>query len=63
MIAEEEDGRVAILDPSYKSNKYEEEGRQGKVEMKNGVIALCDVQVLAEDCANRDPHFHLFWRP
>lgn len=62
VISQEEDGRIAILDPSYKENKYEEEGRKGKVEMKCGVIALCDVQVLAEDCANRDPSFHLFWR-
>ena len=62
VIAEEEDGRIAILDPSYKENKYEEEGRKGKVEMKYGVVALCDVQVLAEDCANRTPSFHLFWR-
>ena len=62
VIAEEEDGRIAILDPSYKENKYEEEGRQGKVEMKYGVAAVCDVQVLVEDTANRNPHFHLFWR-
>ena len=62
VIGVEEDGRIAILDPSYKENKYEEEGRQGKVEVKNGLIALCDVQVLAEDCANWDPGFHLFWR-
>ena len=62
VIAEEPDGRISILDPSYKENKYEEEGRQGKVEVKNGVIALCDVQVLVEDSANRTPSFYLFWR-
>jgi len=62
VINEETDGRVAILDPSYKAHKYEEEGRAGKVEMKNGVIALCDLQVLVDDCANRTPSFHLFWR-
>ena len=62
VIGQEPDGRVAILDPSYKEGKYEEEGRKGKVEMKNGVIALCDVEVLKKDCASRKPAFHLFWR-
>ena len=62
VIAEEEDGRLAILDPSYKPNKYEEEGRQGKVELKYGVVALCELQVLAEDCANKSPRYFLFWR-
>ena len=61
-ISQERDGRIAILDPSYKPGKYEEEGRKGLVEMKDGVIALCDMQVLIDDSANRDPHFHLFWR-
>ena len=61
-ISEERDGRIAILDPSYKSGKYDEPHREGKVEMKDSVIALCDMQVLIDDTANRDPHFHLFWR-
>ena len=61
-ISEEPDGRIAILDPSYKEGKFEEEGRKGLVEIKNDVIALCDMQVLVDDTANRDPHFHLFWR-
>lgn len=61
-IGEEPDGRIAVLDPSYKEGKYEEEGRQGLVEMKNGVIALCDMQVLIDDTAPADPSFYLFWR-
>ena len=61
-IAEETDGRIAILDPSYKPEKYEEEGRKGKVEVKCGVMALCDIQVLVEDTTTRDPGFYLFWR-
>jgi len=61
-VSQERDGRIAILDPSYKPGKFDEPGRVGKVEMKNDVIALCDVQVLIEDSANRDPGFHLFWR-
>lgn len=58
----EPDGRIAILDPSYKENKYEEDGRAGKVEMKNGVIALCAPEVLADDCTNRETPYNLFWR-
>lgn len=61
-ISEEPDGRIAVLDPSYKLNKYEEEGRKGKVEVKNELIALCDAQLLVEDTATRDPGFYLFWR-
>ena len=62
VIDVEPDGRVAILDPSYKQNKYEEDGRKGKVQIKNGVIALCSIEDLAQDCENRTPSFHLFWR-
>lgn len=62
LINEEPDGRIAVLDPSYKVGKYEEEGRKGKVEMKNGYIALCDLSVLAKDAENRSPGFYLFWR-
>ena len=61
-VGVEPDGRIAILDPSYKENKYEEEGRAGKVEMKNKVIALCSPETLAADCANRSTPYNLFWR-
>ena len=62
IINVEPDGRVAILDPSYKEGKYEEEGRVGKVEMKNGVIALCDANEVALDGDVNEPTFYLFWR-
>jgi len=62
VINEEPDGRFAILDPSYKENKFEEDGRKGKVEIKNGVIALCEPEVLAKDTENRAPSYYLFWR-
>ena len=61
-ISEDRDGRIVILDPSYKEGKYEEEGRKGLVEVKNRVMAICDMQVLIDDTANREPHYHLFWR-
>ena len=62
VVGVEKDGRLAVLDPSYKEGKYLEEGRVGKVELKNGCIALCEREVLQKDCSNRDPSFHLFWR-
>ena len=61
VIGEEPDGRVAILDPSYCEGKYEEEGRQGKVEMK-GVLAICTLPVLVEEASEPAISFHLFWR-
>ena len=61
-VSEDRDGRIVILDPTYKEGKYEEEGRKGLVEIKNGVMAICDLQVLVDDTANRQPHYHLFWR-
>lgn len=62
VIGEESDGRLAILDPAYWENKYEEDGRKGKVQIVNNVIALCDAQVLKQDSASRKPSFYLFWR-
>ena len=61
-VSEERDGRIAILDPSYKEGKYEKEGRRGLVEIKNGVIALCDMQVIIADTAPAEYSFYLFWR-
>lgn len=61
-FSEERDGRIAILDPYYKEGKFEEEGRKGLVEIKDGIIAVCDMQVLMDDTANRNPRFYLFWR-
>ena len=61
-ISEDPDGRIVILDPSYKEGKFEEEGRKGLVEMKNGVIALCHMEVLEADITREAPGFHLFRR-
>lgn len=61
-ISEERDGRIAILDPGYKEGKFDIEGRKGLVEMKNGVIALCDMDVVVKDTEPTDPSFFLFWR-
>ena len=61
-ISEERDGRIAVLDPSYVKGKYEEEGRKGLVEIKNDVVAICDMQVIIDDTLIADPAFYLFWR-
>lgn len=61
-INEEPDGRIAILDPGYREGKFDEDDRKGKVEVKNGVIALCSPETLSADAAKRDPGFYLFWR-
>lgn len=61
-ISEERDGRIAILDPSYFEGKYEEEGRQGLVELRNGVVAISDMKVLVEETKAAPISFFLFWR-
>ena len=61
-FGEEPDGRFAILDPSYYVGKFEEEGRQGKVELKNGIIVLCDGDTLEEETKEKATPYYLFWR-
>jgi len=61
IVNEQEDGRLAVLDPALKEGKYEEEGRKGKVELQ-GLFILTDMQNLLDDTAPHDPRFYLFWR-
>ncbi|MBQ7717917.1 MAG: hypothetical protein IJT38_01265 [Clostridia bacterium] len=61
-ISEERDGRIAVLDPSLVDGKYDEEGRRGLVELKNNVVALCDMQVIEADTKPANPSYYLFWR-
>ena len=61
-ISEERDGRIATLDPSFRPDKYDAEGRKGFVEITNGVMTLCDIQVLIDDTAPAPYSFYLFWR-
>ena len=62
VIGEEPDGRLAILDPYFYEGKFEEEGRLGRVELKNGFIALCSEEDLAADVKTTSTPFYLFWR-
>ena len=62
VISEEPDGRFAILDPSLKDGKYDEEHRKGKVEITHDVVILCDGAVLDAEIAKHRIGYHLFWR-
>lgn len=61
-ISEEADGRIAVLDPAYTEKKYNEPGREGRVEAKCNGLILCNPQDLAEECAPKPTPYHLFWR-
>lgn len=61
-IGVEPDGRIAILDPSYRPDKFDEEGRPGKVEVIDGPIILCDIPTLEEETQPKETPYHLFWR-
>ena len=62
IISEEADGRFAILDPSYKPGKFDEEGRVGKVEVRDDMIVLCDGAILEEETAGKPVPYYLYWR-
>ena len=62
VIGEEADGRLVILDPSLAPDKYETEYRKDKAEVKYGCLVLAKPEILAEECAPKDPAYHLFWR-
>ena len=61
-IGVEPDGRIAILDPSYRPDKFEEESRPGKVEVIDGPIVLCTTEILEEETQPKQTPYHLFWR-
>ena len=61
-ISEDRDGRIAVLDPSFKPEKYTRDDLRDLVEIKNNVIAVCDMQVVVDDTAPAEPSFYLFWR-
>ncbi len=60
VIAEASDGRLVILDPSLRPDKYE--ACPDKVEVKYDYLVLCSKEVLAEECAPKGTPYHLFWR-
>ena len=50
---------ICVMDPSMTPDKYESEGRKGKVRVE-GDLAYVDIAVLAMDCDNRYPSYCLF---
>ena len=62
VIGYESDGRLVVLDPYLYDGKFEEQGREGRVELKYGVMALCNEQELAGDVVGRNYPYYLFWR-
>ena len=68
VVGQDRQGRLMILDPSWTETKFEEPGREGKVEVKDK-LCYCTPEVLDEDCKHRDdfylnstPSYCLFWR-
>lgn len=61
VIAVQKDARLVILDPAYQPGRYDEEGRKGKVEVKNG-FCLTSVENLTDDIVTSRPGYWLFWR-
>ncbi len=61
-IAEEKDGRIAVLDPAYEEGAYEKGDRKGKVEVLSRGFSRTSLQVLKEETAAKEKPFFLFWR-
>ena len=62
IMGEEADGRFLILDPSLTDDKYEREDRKGRVELRNGVLLLCDRGNIVTEVPEDGTPYHLFWR-
>ena len=62
VINEEPDGRLAILDPAYEPDRYDGEKWEGLVEVKHGVVVLCDPQLLHGETKGKSGPYYLFWR-
>lgn len=61
-IAEEPDGRIAVLDPAYEEGNYEKGDRKGKVEVLSRGFGRTSIQVLQEETFGKETPYHLFWR-
>lgn len=62
VIGEGPDGRLVILDPSYKEGKFDSPEHKGKVEIKDDVLVLCRPEILEEEVNPNRFHYYLFWR-
>ncbi len=60
-ISIDEDNDICILDPSLTPEKFEEEGRQGKVTVQTPFV-YCKPELLVEEAVTRRTPYHLFRR-
>ena len=60
-VVSADEKEVCVLDPSYKPGKYDEEGREGKVEVCYPFV-YCSIETLKKDCENKKPAYYLFAR-
>ena len=56
-----DDKEICVLDPSWRPDKFDEPGREGKVR-KDGYFVYCTPQILDRDADNRSPRYYLFAR-
>ena len=61
-VAEEKDGRIAVLDSAYEEGAYEKGDRKGKVEVLSRGFSRISLQVLQGETAAIETPFFLFWR-
>ncbi len=61
-IAQEQDGRIVLLDPDQYEGKFEEPGRQGRTEIRDTHLIYCTAEDIQADCIGKDPAYTLFWR-
>ena len=62
VINEEPDGRLAILDPAYEPDRYNDPKWEGLVEVKHSYVVLCDPQILHGETEGKTDPYNLFWR-
>lgn len=61
VISADENNELCVLDPSWRTDKFDEPGRPGKVRLA-GKFVYCTPEVLAKDAENRSPAYYLFAR-
>ncbi len=62
VIGQEPDGRLAILDPGFAPDKFDEPDRRGLVELRHKFLVLCPMDTFLRQCLTDVPPFYLFWR-
>ena len=61
-VSEEADGRILILDPAFRKDKFTAGIRREKVEVKAFGHCLCERKTLEEESEPYEKPFYLFWK-